>query len=212
MLNHFRNAFYAVVLIGFSSAHGSSYVDFFRSVNVDDAGTVKSLLARGFDPNTADESGQVALYVALRSESTKVVAVLIDHPGLKVDASNAADETPLMMAALRGQLDSAQKLLARGATVTRAGWTPLHYAASGPESKVVALLLERGAAVDAPSPNRTTALMMASRYGNDDSVKLLRARGADLRARNDVGLNAADFARLGGRDKLAQELEAAARQ
>lgn len=212
MLSHFRNVVYAFVLIGFTSANASSYVDFFRSVNVDDAGTVKSLLARGFDPNTPDESGQVALYLALRNESTKVVAVLIDHPGLKVDAANAADETPLMMAALRGQLDSTQKLLARGATVNRGGWTPLHYAASGPESKVVALLLERGAAVDAPSPNRTTALMMASRYGNDDSVKLLRARGADLRVRNDVGLNAADFARLGGRDKLAQELEAAARQ
>ncbi len=212
MLKHFRNALYLVVLMGCSGAFANSYVDFFRSVNVDDAGTVKSLLARGFDPNTPDESGQVALYVALRSESVKVVDTLIAHPGLKVDATNAADETPLMMAALRGQLDSTQKLLARGAAVNRAGWTPLHYAASGPEPKVVALLLERGALVDAPSPNRTTAVMMAARYGSDDAVNLLRARGADLRLRNDLGLNAADFARLGGREKLAKELDAATRQ
>ena len=211
MLKYFRCLLYLIVLTGTSASFASPYVDFFRSVNVDDAGTVKSLLARGFDPNTPDESGQVALYLALRGESTKVVGVLLDHPALKIDATNAADETPLMIAALRGQLDSTQKLLARGATVNRAGWTPLHYAASGPEPKVLALLLDRGAIVDAPSPNRTTALMMAARYGSEDAVRLLRARGANLRARNDLGLNVVDFARLGGRESLVKELEAATR-
>ena len=211
MLKHFKSLVYLIVLIGTSASFASSYVDFFRSVNVDDSGTVRGLLKSGFDPNTPDESGQVALYLALRGESTKVVSVLLDHPALKIDATNAADETPLMMAALRGQLDSTQKLLARGATVNRAGWTPLHYAASGPEPKVLALLLDRGAIVDAPSPNRTTALMMAARYGSEDAVRLLRARGANLRARNDLGLNVVDFARLGGRESLVKELEAATR-
>lgn len=215
MQQYFRKHSYLIVFIAFSSAcisaFANSYVDFFRSVNVDNDGAVRSLLAKGFDPNTADEQGQLALYVALRSESTKVVALLLKHPELKVDATNQADETPLMMAALRGLLDSTQLLLARGAAINRAGWTPLHYAASGPEPKLVALLLERGALVDASSPNRTTAVMMAARYGPDESVNLLRARGADLRARNDLGLNAADFARLGGRERLAKELDAASR-
>ena len=211
MLKHFKTALYLIVLFGSSACFANSYVDFFRSVNVDDAGTVRNLLTRGFDPNTPDESGHMPLYLALRSESVKVVSVLLDHPGLKIDATNNADETPLMMAALRGQLDSTQRLLARGASVNRPGWTPLHYAASGPEPKVVALLLERGAVVDAPSPNRTTALMMAARYGSEDSVRLLRARGADLNARNDLGLNAADFARLGGRESLTKALESASR-
>lgn len=211
MLNCFKKALYLFVLLGSTACLADSYVDFFRAVNVDNAGTVKSLLARGFDPNTPDESGHVALYLALRSESTKVFTLLIDHPGLKVDAVNSADETPLMMAALRGQVDSTQRLLARGAAINRPGWTPLHYAASGPEVQVVALLLDRGAVVDAPSPNRTTALMMAARYGSEDAVRLLRARGADLKARNDLGLNAADFARLGGRESLTRELEAAAK-
>ena len=211
MRKYFKNALYLFVFIGASVCFASSYVDFFRAVNVDSASTVKSLLTRGFDPNTPDESGHVPLYLALRSESTQVFALLMEHPGLKVDAVNAADETPLMMAALRGQVDSAQRLLARGAAVNRPGWAPLHYAASGPEPKVVALLLERGAVVDAPSPNRSTALMMAARYGSEDSVRLLRARGADVKARNDLGLNAADFARLGGREALTKELETAAK-
>jgi uncharacterized protein len=211
MLKYFKKSLYLFVFIGVSVSFASSYVDFFRAVNVDNTSTVRSLLARGFDPNATDESGHVALYLALRSESTQVFALLMDQPGLKVDAVNAADETPLMMAALRGQLDSAQRLLARGAAVNRPGWTPLHYAASGPEPKMVALLLERGAVVDAPSPNRSTPLMMAARYGSEDSVRLLRARGADVKARNELGLNAADFARLGGRESLTKELEAAAK-
>lgn len=211
MLKHFKNAIYLLVFIGASTCFANSYVDFFRAVNVDNTSTVRSLLARGFDPNTTDESGQVALYLAVRSESMQVFALLMDQPGLKVDAVNTADETPLMMAALRGQIDSAQRLLAKGAAVNRPGWTPLHYAASGPEPRMVALLLERGAVVDAPSPNRSTALMMAARYGSEDSVRLLRARGADVNARNDLGLNAADFARLGGRESLTKELQAAAK-
>ena len=137
-------------------------------------------------------------------------AALLARRELKVDATNAADETPLMMAALRGNLEWTQRLLDRGAQVTRNGWTPLHYAASGPEPKLLTLLLDRGAAIDAPSPNRTTPLMMAARYGAPGAAELLLARGADVRARNELGLTAADFARQVGRDALAAKLQAAA--
>jgi len=40
-----------------------------------------------------------------------------------------------MMAALRGSLEWTQRLIERGAAINRDGWTPLHYAASGPEPK-----------------------------------------------------------------------------
>ncbi len=208
---HFKSALYLSAIIGFSSAIAGSYDAFFRAVNVDDAGTVAELLARGFDPNAPDENGQVGLYLALRSDSPKVVQTLLVHRELKVDAVNPADETPLMMAALRGQLEWTQRLLERGGQINRPGWTPLHYAASGPEPKVVALLLDRGARIEAHSPNRTTPLMMAARYGAHDSALLLLSRGADPRARNDAGLNAADFARAAGRDALATQLQQAAR-
>jgi ankyrin repeat protein len=182
-----------------------------RTLRTDDARTASALLARGTDPNAPDEKGQVPLYLALRDGAPAVARVLIASPALQVDATNPANETPLMMAALRGDIEAAQLLLRRGAQVNRSGWTPLHYAASGPQPPLVALLLERGAVIEALSPNRTTPLMMAAGYGAIDSAVLLLERGADAKARNDAGLAAADFARRAGRDRLAERLEAAAR-
>jgi ankyrin repeat protein len=76
---------------------------------------------------------------------------------------------------------------------------------------MVALLLERGALVEALSPNRSTPLMMASRYGPEEAVDLLLARGANLRARNDAGLGPVEFAELAGREALATRLKVAVR-
>lgn len=211
LTKHFKCVVYLIVFMMFSAARADATVDFFRAVNVDDAGTVKTLLARGLDPNTLSEKGQVGLYLAFRDEAPKVAAVLLANPQTRIDTANAANETPLMMAALRGQLDGARQLLDRGATLNRPGWTPLHYAASGPEPSLVALLLDRGAQIEALSPNRTTPLMMAARYGPEGAVDLLLARGASLKARNDAGLGPVEFAELAGRESLVARLKAAAR-
>ena len=209
MMNYFKFIFYIIVITENSAASASPAVDFFRAVTVDNERTVKELLAAGFDPNTANEKGQVGLFVALQEESLKVAAALLAHAAIRVDATTSADETPLMMAAMRGNLEWTLRLLDRGAAINRAGWTPLHYAASGPAVAVVKLLLERGAAIDAPSPNRSTALMMAARYGSEEAVQLLLSRGANAQLRNDRLLRPADFARSAGREQLAVLLEAA---
>ena len=210
MMNYSKLILYTVVLAAISSVFASPAVDFFRAVNVDNERTVKELLAAGFDPNTANEKGQVGLFVALQEESLKVAAALLAHAAIRVDATTSADETPLMMAAMRGNLEWTLRLLDRGAAINRGGWAPLHYAASGPAVAVVKLLLERGAAIDAPSPNRSTALMMAARYGSEEAVQLLLASGANAQLRNDRQMRPADFARSAGREQLAVLLEAAA--
>jgi uncharacterized protein len=202
---------YLVVALGVSVAMAGAYEDFFKAIENDDAGQVTALLQRGFDPNTRDEKGQVGLYLALRSDASQVAEALWAHPGLDVEAANSAGETPLMMAALRGRLAWARRLLDRGANPHRVGWAPVHYAATGPDPGVVALLLTRGAPVDARSPNGTTPLMMAARYGNQDSVDVLLKAGANARLRNDRDLGAADFARAEGRTALASRLETLAR-
>jgi ankyrin repeat protein len=208
--HHISYLLLTIVLISISKAHANAFEDFFRAIERDDAATVIALLQRGFDPNSRDAEGQPALFLALRQPAPAVAEALWAQPRLQVDAVNAHGETPLMMAALRGNLPWMQRLLERGAPVHRSGWAPIHYAATGPEPQAVALLLERGAPVDARSPNGTTPLMMAARYGSERSVELLLRRGANLRLRNQLDLGAADFAREAGREALARQLAAAA--
>lgn len=195
MRKYFGFPIYLFVITFVIAANASSYVDFFRAVKVDNADVVAELLKRGFDPNTVSESGQVPLYLAMQEDCPKVATVLLSSPALKIDATNAVGETALMMAALNGRLDWAKKLLDRGAQVQKPGWSPVHYAASGPSTELLALLLDRGANVNALAPNGSTPLMMAARFGTEDSVKLLVQRGADKKLLNDRNLSAADMAR-----------------
>lgn len=206
-----KKAFYLFAAICFSSAHAGTYDDFFVALIRDDPGTVKSLIAQGFDANSVDPQGQPAANVAIQRDSARAFAALVETPGLDVNQLNKAGESALMLAAIKGQLDWCEKLLQRGARVNQPGWSPLHYAATGPNPRIVELLLARGAEVEAVSPNGSTPLMMAARYGSEESVRLLLAKGADTSRRNERDLSAADFARLAGRAQLADSLQRAVR-
>jgi len=201
-----------VVAVGFSSANAGAYEDYFRAVAVDNARSVAELLQRGFDPNSRDEKGQSALYLALRDGNDAVVELLLAQPQLALEQRNAAGETALMMAALRGRRVWVERLLDKGAMPSPAGngWTALHYAASGPDTATLVLLLQRGAVLDSRSPNGSTPLMMAAGYGPEAAVDLLLAAGADRGLRNQRELTAADFARGAGREALAKRLAPAA--
>ena len=187
--------------------NAGSFDDFFIAIRNDNADVVSDLLQRGLDPNTHDPKGQPGLTIAMREGALKVARVLLARPETDVNALNQAGESALMMAALKGNLAGAELLLARGAKVNQSGWSPLHYAAAGPDSKMVQLLIDRGADVEAASPNGTTPLMMAAQYGSEASVDLLLSHGADLKRRNERNLDAIDFARLSGRDWLVKKLE-----
>ena len=207
-----RNAVYLIVLNGFVLAHAGSYEDFFVAIKQDDAATLSQLLRRGFDANTVDPKGQHGLYLALLEPSLKAAQTLLIWPKTNVNALNAQGESPLMMAALKGQMELAVALIKRDADVNKTGWAPLHYAATNGHLAVMSLLLDHHAYIDAESPNGSTPLMMAAHYGTGPAVRLLLEAGADPLLKNQQGLTAIDFARRVSRTEAVEMITAAVRK
>ena len=211
LINYFKSTLYLLVFAGFGTVYAGSYDDFFHAVLNDQPAPVKRLLARGFDANTLDPKGLHGLYIALREPSLKVAQVLVDWPKTDVNILNAKDESVLMLAALKGHEQIAEKLVKRGADVNKTGWAPLHYAASAGNVPIIAMLIENSAYIDAESPNGTTPLMMAAMYGTPEAVKLLLHEGADPTLKNVQGLTALQFAERAVRPDSVEMLAAAIR-
>ncbi len=205
---YIKKILYVFVFIGFSVVHAGSYEDFFSAVRTDDGTTITTLIRQGFDANVRDPKGEHALHLAVRDNATKALAALFAWDKLDVEPRNKVDESPLMLAALEGQLDTAKTLIQLGADVNKTGWAPLHYAATRGRLDVMVLLLDKFAYIDAASPNGTTPLMMAAHYGSPSAVKLLLEAGADPLLKNQQGLTAIDFAYKASRADSAEIIAA----
>lgn len=211
MRNYFRFFVYLLALLSLSWARAGSYEDFFQAIRQDDGRAITQLLRRGFDPNALDPAGQPGLFIAVKEGALQAAEALIAWPKTQVEWRSAKDESPLMLAAFKGEKEIVRKLVARDADVNKTGWTPLHYAATGGHLEIIQLLLDENAYIDAESPNKSTPLMMAAKYGSVAAVKLLLEAGADPRLRNELGLSAIDFAQQANRRDAAELIAAAIR-
>ena len=180
-----------------------------KAATFDDVREVKALIDKGMSPNQKDPKGMPILMLAIQEKSMKTVDYLINAKGIDLNQPNVTDETPLMFAALYGQLAEVKTLVdQKQVPVNRPGWTPLHYACTNGHYDIALFLLDKGAAVDALSPNETTPLMMAIRAGNIQLARLLLDRGADIRIRNQQGYTAIDAAELFNQEEIQKGLRA----
>jgi polar amino acid transport system substrate-binding protein len=202
----------AASLLFVNTACAAPADDYFVAIKNDNDGALVTVLFRGLDVNTLDSEGRHGLHIAMMEGSFKVAKTLLDLSGTKVDIRSNKDETPLMIAALKGHTQFAKQLIARGADVNKTGWTPLHYAATGGQVEMIKLLLEEHAYIDTESPNQSTPLMLAAMYGSEAAVKLLLQEGAEASLKNQQGLNAADFAAKAERMDLARYLDKLAKE
>lgn len=184
------------------------YDDFVFAVANDRVDEVKSLLARGMDPNTVDPNTDPVLLVAARLGYQDTLNALLAARA-DVDRRNRFGDTALKVAALNGHLKIVRTLRERGAAIDTPGWTPLIYAATGGHDPIVRYLLAEGANVNGASPNGTTALMMAVREAHRTTIELLLASGADVNHRNDDGGTALSWAQRNDDDVLVNRLKRA---
>ena len=193
-----------------SAATPEQVSNFFRSVQMDDARTVKAMVGSQVDPNDTNPiGGEPPLVLALREGSMEVFKTLLAHPGTRVDTPAINGNTALMMAAFKRNRPAAEALIAKGAAINGPGWTPLHYAAAAGDNAIAGLLLEHGAKIDAPSPRASgsyTPLMMAAREGKEDTARFLLKHGANPKLKNGEGLTAAQIAARAEHPSLAKAL------
>ena len=215
-IRYFNKTIKYVVLYGFialfNPANASPVEGFFVAVVRDDPVNLRRALDQGADLNGLSQHQETALTMALRLGSQRIIRTLMSDRRLDVNRANGAGETPLMLAALKGQQEWVRRLLLRGAYVNHPGWTPLHYAASHASEAALPMvdaLLAHHAYIDAESPNGTTPLMMAAQYGVESVVVSLLEAGADASLRNEQGLSALDFARRADRPDIVLRLERA---
>lgn len=188
--------------------HAGIYEETLSAVNLKDAGKVGELLRRGMDVNTTDPSGNSLLMLAAQNGDTSTVEVLLINKA-NLLKKNKYGDTALLLAALRGHLNTVITLVNAGAEIDPEGWTPLIYAAFEGHAEIVRFLLTLDIDIDAQAENGLTALMAASRHGHLDIVQILLEHDAAVNLVNQNNLTAKDLATKAGNTEIADVLSRA---
>ncbi|XP_069469495.1 ankyrin repeat domain-containing protein 12 isoform X2 [Ambystoma mexicanum] len=115
----------------------------------------------------------------------------------KVNKRNERGETPLHMAAIRGDVTQVKELIRLGANVNVkdfAGWTPLHEACNMGYYDIAKVLIAAGADVNTQGLDDDTPLHDAASSGHRDIVKLLLRHGGNAFQANKHGERPVDVA------------------
>ncbi len=137
--------------------------DFARAVAIHCESLIELYLTEHLDPNARVAQGRTLLLIATLQQDWETVRRLIDA-GARVDLADKSGFTPLMAAAMHGNLEMFRAFLERSANVNMAarcrdGRDLLGMALDGGNKKIVEIVLER--------------LPLMQRWTNKDRIRLL---------------------------------------
>jgi len=203
--------FFAFALLFITPAtQAGVYDEILQAAKQSETPKVIDLLRRGMDVNTADQDGNTLMMIAVRENNPDLVRFLLDNRA-NAQRRNSHGDTALMLAALLGHEDIAKLMLERKVdpNLPLPGWNPLHYAAFENRAKIVTLLLNAGADINALAPNGSTALMLAAKLGHLDAVRVLINRHAELNQIDRDEGTALDMAKKAGHVEIVNLLRRA---
>jgi ankyrin repeat protein len=202
-----RNALLALLIcLATPAAQAGAYDDILHAANQNETDKVVDLLRRGMDVNTSDMQGSTLLMIAARSGNASLTRFLLENR-VNMERRNQYGDTALMLAAMQGHKEIVELILERKPEINHSGWNPLHYAAFGGRSEIIALLLAAGADPNLKAPNAHTALMLAAKHGHLEAVRVLSGARADPAIRDPEEGTALDMARKAGNTDIAAFLQ-----
>ncbi len=129
---------------------------------------------------------------------------------ITISSKHATERSDIIVAAMEGNADLVERLLAQGVDVNVAeeifSYTPLMAAASRGHMFIVELLLEHGADIHYQDKTGVSVLMSAAAQGHAPLVELLLERGVDANLREMHGKTALDFASENGHTNVVKLL------
>ncbi|EWY81054.1 CAMK protein kinase [Fusarium oxysporum NRRL 32931] len=159
-----------------------------RAGNID---KVNTLLDRGVDSNSPDESGSLPLYISISNGDTRISRVLCER-GANIMVIDSKGSTALHLAIEKNQLDIIKLLIHHGCDIEATNTLvepPLYFAVQTGFEAAVRLLIENGALLGAGKCG-ITPLMVATRKRHLEVAKLLLEAGAHANARDEWGVTA----------------------
>jgi ankyrin repeat protein len=138
----------------------------------------------------------------------KKMAQLLQQ-GKDINERNSQGINPLMVAARKCNMTSLKWLIEHKADVTlldAESSSPVHFATLGNCPAAIELLTKAGTPIDAKDGFDLTALMLAVRFGNVETVKAILQTGANLNIQDAQGWAAIHYAALRGRVEILDAL------
>ncbi len=148
-----------------------------------DLQTAELLARAGADANAANDFRMTPISQACTNGSAQFVDLLL-KAGANPNTPIGTGETPLMTCARAGSADAVRMLLVHGANVNakepNQNQTALMWAAAEQHTKVVQVLIEANADLQAHTKSGFTALHFAARVGDIETTRTLLGAGVDV--------------------------------
>ncbi|XP_005307091.2 ankyrin repeat and SAM domain-containing protein 6 isoform X1 [Chrysemys picta bellii] len=142
-------------------------------------------------PLTDNDKRQPDVFHALKMGNFQLVKEIVDEDPNQVNIINGDGASPLMIAAVTGQLDLVQLLVERNADIDKQdnvhGWTALMQATYHGNKEVVKYLLNRGADVNLRAKNGYTAFDLIMLLNDPDTELVRQLASACMQVDKDKG-------------------------
>ncbi|MCJ1244877.1 Ankyrin-2 [Trapelia coarctata] len=157
-----------------------------EALDFSDEEHVRSLVCTDVDLYGQNADIFPTVHLACMAETSRFLEHLLGK-GADSNLRDNDNDTPLIVAAKRGQFEYVQLLIRHNADVNLSGnegWTALHHAAWVPAPKIVETLVENGANIHAKGDDGSNALHLAAEVDAVEVATFLIAKGIESQLRN----------------------------